>query len=42
MMMFQMFRDMQLTWKYIIVLDGVSVFAYEILEAERDDLLLVE
>ena len=40
--MFQMFRDMQLTLKYIIVLDGISVFAYEILEAEQDDLLQVQ
>ena len=41
-MIFQMFRDMQITWKYIIVLDGISLFVYEILEAELDDLLQAE
>jgi hypothetical protein len=33
---------MQLTWKYVIVLDGISVFAYELLEAEQDEHLHVE
>jgi hypothetical protein len=40
--MIQIFRDMQLTWRYVIVLDGISVFVYELLEAEQDEILLVE